>query len=100
MDATHLGRNPTGRAVQAEVLRDVASTRTIGISAGPEATAMEVMLLLDLTTAARGSPPLVLITDNGGAYRCTRPSASRPRIVNGSSTCVATSLARRWRQSA
>jgi transposase InsO family protein len=69
MDATHLGRDPGGRAVQAEVVREVASTRTIGISVGHAATGEEVVLLLELTVEQRGGPPLVLLTDNGGAYR-------------------------------
>lgn len=69
MDATHLGRGPCGREVQAEVLREVASTRTIGLSVGPPATADEVVQLLDATVQQRGAAPLVLLTDNGGTYR-------------------------------
>ncbi len=69
LDATHLGRDPCGAEVQAEVLREVASTRTIGMSVGPPALADEVVRLLDAAVAGRCHAPLVLLTDNGGAYR-------------------------------
>jgi len=69
MDATHLGRNQHGAAVQAEVLREVASTRTVGISVGPAATGEEVVRLLEQTARERNGYPLVLMTDNGGAYQ-------------------------------
>jgi len=68
MDATHLGRDLLYREVQAEVVREVASTRSIGISAGPAASAREVIQLLERTMRERGGAPLVLMTDNGGAY--------------------------------
>ncbi len=68
LDATHLGRDPWGRAVQAEVLREVASTRTIGLSVGPAATARDIISLLDTAVLERGTAPLVLQTDNGAAY--------------------------------
>jgi transposase InsO family protein len=69
MDATHLGRDPTGAEVQAEVVREVASTRTIGLSVGPPATDDEVVELLEHTVRVRGTAPLALITDHGGSYR-------------------------------
>ena len=68
MDATHLGRDALGRAVQAEVVRDVASTRTIGISVGAQATDEDVVAILARVSVERGGFPLVLLTDNGGAY--------------------------------
>jgi len=68
MDATHLGRDAVGRAVQAEVLREVASTRTIEISVGPAATGKEVCAILDDAARHRMGYPLVVQTDNGGAY--------------------------------
>jgi transposase InsO family protein len=68
MDATHLGRDRHGHAVQAEVVREVASTRTIGLSVGPAATSAEVLLLLQRVVCERGGAPLVLLTDNGGPY--------------------------------
>ena len=68
MDATHLGRDAAGCAVQAEVVREVASTRTIGISVGPAATGVEVVRLLQRVVYQRGGAPLVLLNDNGGQY--------------------------------
>ena len=69
MDATHLGRNKGGCAVEGEVVREVRSTRTIGLSVGPSATAEDVVRLLERVAEERGGYPLLLITDNGGAYR-------------------------------
>jgi len=69
MDATHLGRDPDDSTIEAEVIRDVASTRTIGLSVGPPATACDVLSLLDDTACVRATYPLVLLTDNGGAYQ-------------------------------
>jgi transposase InsO family protein len=68
MDATHVGRDPIGRAIQAEVIREVASTRTVGIAVGSQATAHEVIALLEHVAVERGGLPLVLITDNGASY--------------------------------
>ena len=68
MDATHLGRLSVGAAVQAEVIRELASTRTIGLSVGLPATGEDVVMLLEQTRRERGAAPLVLQTDNGGAY--------------------------------
>ena len=72
IDATHLGRNLLRMAVEAEVIRELASTRTIGISIGLPATAEEVIALLERTARERGTLPLVLICDNGPAYRSER----------------------------
>ena len=69
LDATHVGRDGRGRAVQAEVLRDVACTRTLSISVGPVASSAEVIAQLQATARERGVLPLVLATDNGAAYR-------------------------------
>lgn len=69
MDATHLGRDAHRHAIQAEVIRDVASTRTIGIAVGKAAEAEDVVALLERTAAERGCAPLVLVTDNGAPYR-------------------------------
>ena len=69
IDATHLGRNDAGGEVQSEVLREVRSTRTIGLTIGKSATAKEVVALLERTAKERGGPPLVLLSDNGGPYR-------------------------------
>lgn len=68
MDATHLGRDGQEQAVQAEVLREVASGCTLQISVGPPARGTDVARLLDRAVAARGTAPLVLLTDNGPQY--------------------------------
>jgi transposase InsO family protein len=68
MDATHLGRDPMGHAIQGEIVREVASTRTIGIAVGRQATGEEVVAILERVAHERGDYPLVLLTDNGGAY--------------------------------
>jgi len=68
LDATHLGRDERHREVQGEILREVASTRSIGITVGPAATAEEIIALLERAVRERGGAPLVLITDNAGAY--------------------------------
>jgi len=69
LDATHLGRRPGGDAVLGEVVREVASTRTLGVTAGPAATGREVVHLLEGVRRERGGAPLVLLTDNGGPYK-------------------------------
>ena len=69
LDATHVARDEQGRAVQAEVLRDLASGRTVGLSIGLAATTRDVIRLLRHTARERGGLPLVLVTDNGGPYK-------------------------------
>ena len=67
-DATHLGRDEQKVAVQAEVIREVASTRTIEIAVGPAATAVDVIAALERARVERGTLPLVWVTDNGSPY--------------------------------
>jgi transposase InsO family protein len=55
-------------ALLAEVVRDVATTRTVGLSIGPAADAEDVVSLLDRIIAERGVAPLVWSTDNGSPY--------------------------------
>ena len=57
MAATHLGREPSGRQVQDEVVREVASTRTIGVSVGRPATGEDVVALLERIRRERGTAP-------------------------------------------
>lgn len=66
LDGTHLGRRPGGEAVVGEVVREIASTRTLALSVGPEPTADEVVRLLEEVRQERGGAPLVLMSDNGG----------------------------------
>jgi len=68
LDATHLGRDAGARAVQAEVVREVASTRTIEVRVGPAADARDVIATLEAARRARETLPLVLASDNGPAY--------------------------------
>jgi transposase InsO family protein len=67
LDATHLGR-VDGEAVEALVLIDVGSKRTLAVSVGFPANAAEVVALLDDVRRVRGSLALVLNCDNAPAY--------------------------------
>jgi len=67
LDATHLDR-VDGTTIEALVLKDVASTRTIQLSVGGPATASRVLVLLERAEAERGTLPLVLATDNGSPF--------------------------------
>jgi transposase InsO family protein len=75
LDATFLGRDGAGGAVEAQVLLDAASRRTLAAQAGPPAAAEEVVALLERVHAERGTLPLVLATDNGSAYVNDRVAA-------------------------
>jgi hypothetical protein len=67
LDATHLGRDQVGE-VQAEVLRDAASTSALSVSVGRPSKGTEVVALLERTSVERGGPPLVLSVDGGASY--------------------------------
>ena len=66
VDGTHLGRDDAGTAVMGEVVRDVASTKTLGVSIGPPPTSAEVVVLVQRVVEEVGEIPLVLSIDNGG----------------------------------
>ena len=68
LDATHLGRDQGGE-VQGEVLKDCASTKILSVSVGRPSDAGDVIMMLDCACRERGARPLVLVTDNGPAYR-------------------------------
>ena len=68
IDATHLGRDECGGEVQAEIVRELASTRTIDFGVGPPANSEDVIRLLDRCVELRGTAPLVLLSDNGPPY--------------------------------
>ena len=68
-DATHLGKDASDERVVGELIREVASTRTIGAAVGRPATGADVVALLQCTADERGGLPLVWMTDNGPAYR-------------------------------
>lgn len=67
-DATHVGRDQEQGAVQAEVLREVASTRTLEVTVGPPASAQDVVAMLERARRERGCPPHVWATDNAASY--------------------------------
>ena len=67
LDATHLGRDAVGE-MQAESLKDVASTSALTLSVGRASSGEEIEELLDRTSEERGGPPLVLAVDCGSNY--------------------------------
>lgn len=67
LDGTHMGRDSAGE-VQGEALRDPASTSALSLSVGRPSTGVEVVALLERTSAERGGPPLVLTVDCGSNY--------------------------------
>ena len=69
IDATHLGR-AGAEAQQAEVVKELATTRVVGVSLGSVATGDDVVRLLTQCVQDRGVAPLVLCHDNGKAYCC------------------------------
>jgi hypothetical protein len=69
LDGTHLGRDVRGGKVIAELVRDVTSTKTLGVAIGPPPTSGEVVLLLTRIALVGGVLPLVLASDNGGENR-------------------------------
>ena len=70
LDGTHLGRVGTGEACVGEHVRDRATLGTVRLSAGPPATAKEVLAGLRQAARERGGFPLVLQVDNGSNYLC------------------------------
>ena len=70
-DATHLTRDEHGGPVQAEVIRDAATTKTVGLEVGPPTTTESALDLLERSAAERGAFPLVKSTDNGAPYTST-----------------------------
>lgn len=69
LDGTHLGNDEEGAKVIGEVVREVASTRTLAGSIGPPASSAEVAALLERTVQETGECPLVLASDNGPENR-------------------------------
>jgi transposase InsO family protein len=65
LDQTHVGRTPDGRAVQGELLRDVASGLVLDLSVGPSIRAPEVVAMLERARVQRGTLPLALAGDLG-----------------------------------
>lgn len=69
IDATHLGR-AGDEAQQGEVIKDLATTRVLGVSLGCVATGEDVVRILEQSKRERGVAPFVLCHDNGKAYCC------------------------------
>lgn len=67
-DSAHLGR-VAGEPVEGEIIRDRGTLATVSCSAGPAVTEEDVIALLEQGRAERGTLPLALQRDNGGAYR-------------------------------
>lgn len=65
-DGTHLGRMGT-EAVEAQVVKDPATMKTVQLHVGPPATGRDVLEHLEALEKSRGLP-LVWQTDNGGCY--------------------------------
>ena len=72
MDATHLGRLPTGDAVEGQVVRETATPKILAVDVGAPAAGDDVVAILDRVARERGGLPLVLVTDNGPVYVCER----------------------------
>ncbi|MBL7663534.1 MAG: DDE-type integrase/transposase/recombinase [Bacteriovoracaceae bacterium] len=65
-DGTHIGRLK-GKAIEAQVIKDRATLKTVGIQVGVTATEKDVLNQLQDMKKARALP-LVWMTDNGSAY--------------------------------
>lgn len=78
LDATHVGDG-----MEALVVREVATTRTIDLGVGGSPGAGDLVLALERAGRERGGPPLVLALDNGGPMRAEelRAWAEREGVV-------------------
>lgn len=65
-DGTHIGRM-NGKAIEAQVIKDRGSLKTIGVLVGQTATENEIITQLSELKKVR-QLPLVWMTDNGAAY--------------------------------
>ncbi len=73
LDATHLGRGEDGIPVEAQAVREVATTRSLALTVGPPVTTDDAIEVVAAAAALRGGKyPLVLATDNGPAYTSVR----------------------------
>ena len=64
LDGSHVGRTVDGAALESQTLRDHASRRTVGIAVGASASSDDLVAVLEQTRQARGTLPLVLLSDN------------------------------------
>lgn len=70
-DTTHLGRGAGGSKVEAEVIKDLGTLQTVGLSVGAAPTATDVVALLKQAARERGGLPLVHLSDHGSIYGAT-----------------------------
>jgi transposase InsO family protein len=68
LDATQLGWDGE-HAMWGEVVKDNCTTKVLSVTVGSASTGADIVLLLERLHAERGALPLVLVTDNGAAYR-------------------------------
>jgi len=84
LDATHLGRNAWGASIEGEVVREISSAEIVWVGVGPPSSGEDVVAMLEWLRRLRGGLPLVLISDNGAAYRsrCVRLYLRRHRVTH------------------
>lgn len=82
-DTTHLGRLDDGSECAGEHVRDLATSATVSLRAGPPPTARDVLEGLRAAAAARGGWPLVIQRDNGRVYadEGVRAELAREHVV-------------------
>jgi transposase InsO family protein len=68
-DTTHLGRLEDGSKVEAEVIKDVGTLETVGLSVGDVPCATDVRALMARTALERSGWPLVWMGDLGSINR-------------------------------
>jgi len=81
-DGLHLAHAREGK-LEASLVRDVASTRTLAVSVGGAATAASVVALLEQAREERGILPLAVALDNGPENTAREVAAylERERVV-------------------
>jgi len=81
-DGAQFGR-VRGEPFLADVLRDVATTKTLAVTTGPAPTGDDITALLHCMKEDRGTLPLVLGVDNGAAQRSAEVAryCERERVV-------------------
>jgi hypothetical protein len=69
VDGTHLGRDAHGAPVIGEIVRDVASTETLGSSIGPPPSSKDLAEVVERVVIVTGEKPLVIARDGGPENR-------------------------------
>ena len=68
-DTTHLGRDAQGEKVEGEVLKDLGTQETVGLSVGGVPSSQDALAAFTRAAEERGGPPLVVMHDRGSIYR-------------------------------